>query len=350
MGWNARWGERWRALNAPDTEPGRVLRHDGPQYLVETEGGPVAAVLPGRWRQDKGLDVPAVGDWVAVAPESGLARIEAVLPRATWIAREAAGSRTERQVVAANVDYALVVTDGGADFNARRIERYVTALGAGGGVQPVIVVNKADQVADRADVRRDLERAAPGVAAILLSAQSGEGVDELTPYLAVGATLACVGSSGVGKSTLINRLLGHASQATGEVREHDGRGRHTTTHRELLALPGGAVIIDTPGLRELVPWFEPGTTPGGFADIAELARGCRYRDCRHVDEPGCAVLAAVQAGTLDAERHANLQQLEREAAFQESRRNDTAARTRKRTERTLGRTVRDMDKRHPKRR
>ena len=195
-----------------------------------------------------------------------------------------------------------------------------------------------------------LERAAPGVVTVMLSARTGEGVDELLRYLPAGTTAACVGSSGVGKSTLINRLLGHDAQATGAIREHDGRGRHTTTHRELLALSNGAWIIDTPGLRELVPWFDGGEQAPGFADIAALASSCRFRNCGHTDEPGCAVLAAVASGELDEARLANFRRLQREAAFQASRRDDAAARERKRVERQFGKAIRDIEKHNPKRR
>ena len=351
LGWNARWAARFGAAVADDVGlvPGRVVRQDGDRSLVACEAGERTAVMPGRWRAEEGIDLPAVGDWVALEPLLDLARIAAVLPRETWIAREAAGARTVRQLVAANLTRAFVVTDGGADFSARRIERYLLALGAGL-VAPVIVVNKAD-LGESAAALAEIARVAPNVPVVAVSALTGTGVDALRPYLTPGETVACLGSSGVGKSTLINLLLGTERQATGAVRGHDGTGRHTTTHRELLVLPSGALMIDTPGLREVAPWYEDGADVAGqFSDVSEFATRCRFRDCRHQGEPGCAVAQALADGTLDPARFDSLRRLKREAAFQDSRRDDAAGRARKRHERVTGRLIRDIERWNPKRR
>lgn len=253
-------------------------------------------------------------------------------------------------MVAANLTRAFIVTDGGADFSARRIERYLLALAAGH-VHPVVVLNKAD-LGEPTRALAEMARVAPDVPVVAISALTGRGIDALSPYVAPGETVACLGSSGVGKSTLINLLLGADRQATGAVRGHDGTGRHTTTHRELLVLPSGASMIDTPGLREVAPWYEDGAEVAGqaFSDISALAARCRFRDCLHQGEPGCAVEQALADGTLDADRLDSLRRLQREAAFQESRRDDAAGRARKRNERVMGRLIRDIERWHPKRR
>jgi ribosome biogenesis GTPase len=236
--------------------------------------------------------------------------IEAVLPRRSAFKRKEAWQRTVAQVVAANVDTVFLVTAFGGDLNARRIERYLTSAWDSGS-NPVIVANKADLAEDRLLELADVEAVALGVPVLVVSAATGEGLDELELHLRPGQTVALLGSSGVGKSTLVNRLAGRELLATQEIRP-DGRGRHTTTHRELVPLPSGALLLDTPGMRELQLWADEEVLDSTFAEIAELAAECRFSDCSHEHEPGCAVKAAIADGSLPRERFASYRKLQRE--------------------------------------
>jgi ribosome biogenesis GTPase / thiamine phosphate phosphatase len=236
--------------------------------------------------------------------------IHAVLPRRTKFSRKAAGAETEEQVVAANIDVVFVVSALAGDLNARRLERYL-ALGWESGAEPAVVLTKADLCDDVAAALAEVEAIAIGVAVHAVSNVTGNGLDELSTYFAPGRTIAVLGSSGVGKSTLINRLAGRDLQAVAEVRA-DGRGRHTTTRRELVPLPGGGLVLDTPGMRELALWDASGGVEGVFEDVGVLAARCRFPDCAHETEPGCAVRAALEDGSLDAERLAGYRKLEGE--------------------------------------
>jgi ribosome biogenesis GTPase / thiamine phosphate phosphatase len=320
VGWDEGWRAAWEAAGTDGAVPGRVTSVHRDAFLVWTSGGERTAELSGRLRHQAAgeADLPAVGDWVALRlpPGEGPALVQAVLPRRARIARKVPGAVTAEQVVAANVDVVLVVAGLDGDFNPRRLERALV-LAWEGGARPAIVLNKADLLAaDERDARLlETEAVAPGVPVIALSAATGEGLDALEALLAVGRTAALIGSSGVGKSTLVNRLAGVERQPTAAVRAHDSRGRHTTTHRELLRLPGGALLVDTPGLRELQLWAAPDALDGTFADVEALARGCRFGDCQHAGEPGCAVAAAVAEGTLDAARLASHQKLQKELRY-----------------------------------
>jgi ribosome biogenesis GTPase len=309
LGWDAFFQDAFRPYENDNLIPARVAaRHHGPCELL-TELGRLGGVPAGRLGDE---ELPSVGDWVAVRPLEGerKAVIEAVLPRRSAFTRKEAWSRTVAQVVAANVDTVFLVTAFGGDLNARRIERYLTSAWDSGS-NPVIVANKVDLAEDRLLELADVEAVALGVPVLVVSAATGEGMDELEVHLQPGRTVALLGSSGVGKSTLVNRLAGRELLATNEIRK-DGRGRHTTTHRELVPLPSGALLIDTPGMRELQLWADEEVLDSTFAEIAELAAACRFSDCSHEHEPGCAVKSAIADGSLPRERFSSYRKLQRE--------------------------------------
>jgi ribosome biogenesis GTPase len=286
------------------------------------------AELSGRLRHDaiSASDLPAVGDWVGVKAEAGadVGVIQRRLDRRGVVSRKAVGRASEEQVIAANVDTVFLVTALTPDLSARRLERYLMLVREAGAT-PVVVMNKADLSADPIAETESLRARLPLVDVISVSALRSEGLDQLLAYLHPGRTIALLGSSGVGKSTLVNRLLGRDAFKVAAVRESDEKGRHTTTSRHLVELPGGALLIDTPGMRELQPWVDETVVSETFTDIAELATGCRFTDCGHVSEPGCAVLHAAETGALDAERLESYRQLLREVAFEERKRDMSAA-------------------------
>jgi len=276
-------------------------------------------------------DFPAVGDWVCLTAPAGSARalITRRLERLSTVSRKAAGRTTEEQVVAANVDTIFLVTSPGEELNPRRIERYLAVVREAGAV-PVVLLNKIDLTDDADAAIHELRSRLPFVDVLGVSAAQGTAIESLDAYLRPAHTVALLGSSGVGKSTLVNRLLGEELLKTGATKEGDGKGRHTTTSRNLVELSGGALLIDTPGMRELQPWVEESAVSEVFEDIAGLADGCRFSDCQHVSEPGCAVLAAIQGGALSPDRLDHFRQLTLEAAFQERKRDKAAAAEQKR--------------------
>jgi ribosome biogenesis GTPase len=264
-------------------------------------------------------DFPAVGDWVGV--DGGIIHVR--LERRGTVSRAAAGRAVEEQVVAANVDVIFLVTALTHDLNTRRLERYLTMVWDAGAV-PVVVLNKADLCEDVESACATVRARLPLIDVVVASALADPGLDALTPYLRRAQTVALLGSSGVGKSTLVNRLLGVERLRVAAISDADGKGRHTTTARQLVELPGGALLIDTPGMRELQPWGDESSVAAVFEDIAALAAACRFADCAHGGEPGCAVREAVAAGGLDEERLEHFQRLGREAAY-EARKHDKAA-------------------------
>ena len=318
-GWNSYFEAMWNeAGSGEDAVPARVVAQHRACWRIAGAFGECLAGPSGKLRlaAEAGADWPAVGDWVAVE-KSGLADValvRAVLPRRSQFTRKAPGRKIEEQVMAANVETALVISALDGDANPRRAERYIAQCWEFG-VRPVLILNKADACENAHEKAAEMERVALSIPVHIVSARTGHGLEEVERLLRPGDTLVMLGSSGAGKSTLTNRLLGQALQKVNEVRASDGRGRHTTTTRELFALPCGALLIDTPGLRELQLWNGEEGLAQTFADIHSLAERCRFTNCGHQAEPGCAVQAAVQAGTLPLGRLENQRKLAREQEF-----------------------------------
>jgi ribosome biogenesis GTPase len=306
------WDDGFAAALEPydNCIPARVSAQHRGEYDVLAELGELRAHVAGRLRHEasSGADLPAVGDWVALRETT----IQGVLPRRSAFLRKVAWSQTEAQVLAANIDTVFVVSGLDDDFSVRRLERYLT-LAWESGATPALVLTKADLCDDPLARLLEAEQVAVGVPAHVVSNLTGEGLEELAAYLAPAKTVALLGSSGVGKSSLANRLLGAEVQATKELAE-DGTGRHTTTTRQLIRLAGGALLLDTPGLREVQLWSADDGIDEAFADVDELAAGCRFNDCAHRREPGCAVQAAIDEGRLPRERLQSYRALQRELA------------------------------------
>jgi ribosome biogenesis GTPase len=341
LGWSAFFADAFVPYKREDTVPARVaVRHHGPCELF-TERGPLGGVPMGRLEDD---ELPAVGDWIVARTLPGERRvlIEAVLPRRSAFKRQEAGKRSVEQVVAANVDTVFLVSAFAHDLNVRRTERYLTAAWESG-AEPVIVLNKADLSPDPAAEAAAIEAIAFGVPVHAVSAVSGDGLDVLQSYLTRGRTIALLGSSGVGKSTLVNRFAGDRVMKVRDLRQ-DGRGRHTTTHRELVPLPRGGLLLDTPGMRELQLWAGEDALDSTFDDVVSLFEGCRFTDCSHEREPGCAVQAALRSGTLSRQRYESWRKLQRELRRLETRQ-DARLRAEARKEiRRFSRSIKHMKK------
>lgn len=358
LGWTVELEAAFLDHAEPGVTPARVARADRDRYTVLDETGERSAEPSGRLRHHAAGpgDLPAVGDWVVLRRhDDGPSPILALLPRRSAFTRKVPGAVTEEQILAAHLDTVFLVTGLDGNWNPRRIERYLTAAWESG-ARPVIVLSKADLAPDLDAFRSEADAVACGVpvVAVAVVADNGSGATQsgatvatgptapdddasevaaahllhptvaLSPWLLPGTTIALLGSSGVGKSTIVNALFGAERQAIGPVRAVDGKGRHTTTHRELVILPSGAILLDTPGMRELQLWGDESGLEGAFPDVAALATGCRFSDCRHETEPGCAVRAAVEEGRLEEERIEAWRKLERELAYLERRRDARA--------------------------
>ena len=319
FGWDDRLAEAFAPYAADGLIPGRVALEHTHIYRVLTSEDEILARVAGRLRHQAGArsDFPAVGDWVALDPSAhdGEARIRAVLPRRSRFSRRAAGDPTEEQIVAANIDTVFLVAGLDGDFNPRRIERYLL-VATESGAAPVIVLNKADMVEDAQPLAASVRALAAGAPVHVVSCRAPETLAPLRQHLGEGRTGALLGSSGVGKSTIVNRLVGYNLLATRAVRLSDSRGRHTSAARQLVLLPGGGVLIDTPGMRELQLWDSGDGLTAAFTDIETLAAGCRFRDCRHRQEPGCAIRAAIDAGGVSVARLDSYHKLQDEQAHQ----------------------------------
>ena len=323
LGWSDQLEDEFAVHAAQGLVPGRVaVQHRG-AYGVYTEAGEASAEVAGRLRHEAAGtgELPAAGDWVALEQPPGAVRgvIHALLPRRTKLSRNVAWAETDEQVIGANVDVVFVLTALTGDLSLRRLERYLTTIWESG-AEPAVALTKADLCDDVVSALVAAESVAIGVPVHVVSSVTGLGVDEVRAYANGSRTIAFLGSSGVGKSTLLNRLLGEEVQTVQEVRS-DGRGRHTTSRRELVLLPGGGLVLDTPGMRELQLWDADAGIDAAFEDVEQFALACRFSDCRHEREPGCAVLAAVDEGTLELDRLRSWRKLQRELRALELKQN-----------------------------
>lgn len=314
LGWIPFFENSFKQIERPGLIPARVAREHKELYIVFSEMGELTAEVSGRYRHETQTraDFPRVGDWVAVSarPQENRATIHALLDRKSSFSRKAvlAGGpkygdgKIQEQVLAANIDTVFLVSGLDGDYNLRRIERYV-AVAWDSGANPVIILNKADLCENIEQCMEEVEAIAIGIAIHAMSALDGEGLDLFRQYIKEGKTAAFLGSSGVGKSTIINGLLGEERLKTSSVREDDSRGRHTTTHREMILLPEGGIVIDTPGMREIQMWDDDDGLSRAFGDVEAIMTQCRFSDCSHSEEPGCAVRQAIEDGSLDSGRY-----------------------------------------------
>jgi ribosome biogenesis GTPase len=346
LGFDLFFSEQFGLLNDRELVPARVVSAGRGSYHLAGCRAPLGE-LRGRLLRDlSGPERPTVGDWVAVMDDLDRAIIHHVLNRRTELVRRAAGTVAGTQVIAANVDLFFIVTSANRDFNLRRLERYLAAVWDSG-AEPVVVLNKIDLGGDIKGLIDEVGTVAFGVPVVKASAVTGEGLTELRQHLAPGRTVGLIGSSGVGKSSLVNRLLGREIQPVRTVRR-DEKGRHATTRRELIELPDGGLLIDTPGMRELGLIDNAGGIDNLFADIATLEENCRFRDCSHQGEPGCAVVAAVESGELNEARLTSYHKLQRELAAFARRRDPAQAGRSKLRWKAINKAQREYKKINPK--
>jgi ribosome biogenesis GTPase len=347
-GWDGGWADAFASHKDTDLLPGRVFTHNRHIYLIYTEAGEITAEISGSllYRVEE-PELPVVGDWISFRQHSpgDLAIIDDVLPRRSKFSRKAAGRAFAEQVIAANIDTLFVVCGLDHDYNLRRLERYLAAAGESG-ASVVIVLTKSDLCGDVEDHVKDVAAIAPTVPIVPINARSAESASALLSYLDKGRTAALIGSSGAGKSTIVNQLLGVDSQPTQPTREGDGRGRHTTTQRELFILPSGGLILDNPGISELQLWSDPASLETAFPEIEALAACCEFRDCSHQADRGCAVREALEHGQLSQERWRSYLKLQREVRHVALQFDDNARRDAKERIKKLCKGVKRNQKRY----
>ena len=328
-------------------ELGRIALEHKHMYRVWLEDGEYLCTLAGKltFEAIDREDLPAVGDWVAVKTSPGEKKgtIQRILPRKSKFSRKAAGMVTEEQIVATNIDTVFIVNSLNDDLNLRRIERYLL-LAWESGANPVVVLSKSDLASELEHKIELVSAVALGVPVIAVSVLNELGMQEIQRFLSPGKTIALIGSSGVGKSSLVNSLTGYTKQEVREIRENDDKGKHTTTHRELIQLPGGAVLVDTPGMRELQLWTSDEGISESFSDIEEYASACRFRDCKHNNEPGCAVWAAINEGKLDESRFSSYKKLQKELAYLDRKVDKKAQADEKRHWKNINKEIRQKTK------
>ena len=340
LGWNNFFNNQFEQIKDEGQIPARISMELRNLFHIFCEYGELTAELSGRYRhrvKDRS-ELPCVGDWVVVSarPEEGTATIHNLLERKSSFTRKEAGLRTEEQVLAANIDTTFLVSGLDHDFNLRRIERFITTVWESG-ASPVIVLNKTDLVDNLQEYIERVDTVAFGIPVCTVSALNNTGIDQIAGYLKPGETAAFLGSSGVGKSTIINCLYGSELFKTGAVREDDSRGRHTTSHREMIIIPERGILIDTPGMRAVQLWGDTETLKSSFQDVEELTLQCKFTDCRHQTEPGCAIQRALADGTLDPKRFESYLKQQRELISLAIRKNQKEAR---REAREFGRKIR----------
>jgi ribosome biogenesis GTPase len=347
LGWNEFFSRQYNCIKESGLLPGRVTTVSGPIYGIETENGRVNAPVSGHFQYISSgrSDYPAAGDWVLLRGDSGSYMIDRVLERSSLFSRKGAGRSCDEQVIAANIDIMFIVAalDGGRNFTLRGIERYIVMVREGG-AEPVLLLNKSDLCPEKDYYLEQAHSISGGIPVFMVSALTGEGLSQVSELLTYSVTAAFTGPSGAGKSALINSLLGETAQRTGALREDDMRGRHTTTHRELFILQSGGMVIDTPGLRELSPFGDIESLDLAFADIAEAAVSCRFSDCTHTDEPGCAVIALMDEGGIDYGRYQNYITIRSEMESSNSRKDIKARLEKKAKDKALSKMIKGFYK------